>query len=99
MTQPRLSACLITFNEERNVLDCLESIKWADEIVVVDSYSADRTVELAARYTERVLQREWRGINEQRQFCLEQATGDWVLCVDADERVDPVGEFTICLKP
>jgi len=89
MTQPRLSACLITFNEERNVLDCLESIKWADEIVVVDSYSADRTVELAARYTERVLQREWRGINEQRQFCLEQATGDWVLCVDADERVTP----------
>ena len=81
--------CVITLNEEDNLRDCLESVKWADEIVLVDSFSTDRTLEIAREYTDRILQREWNGINDQRQFCLDQATHEWALCVDADERVSP----------
>jgi glycosyltransferase involved in cell wall biosynthesis len=89
MARPTVSACVITLNEEANIRDCLDSVRWADEIVLVDSFSTDRTVEIAREYTDRVFQRTWNGINEQRQFCLEQATGDWVFCIDADERVTP----------
>ena len=85
----RVSVSLITFNEESNVRACLESAKWADEIVVVDSFSTDATQAIAREYTDRVIEREWRGINDQRQFALEQCSGPWVLCIDADERVTP----------
>ena len=87
--RPRISVCLITKNEEAHVRECLESVDWADEIVVVDSFSTDRTVEMARTFTDKVVQREWPGINAQRQFALEQATGEWVFCIDADERVSP----------
>jgi len=84
-----ISAVVICGNEEANIGDCLESVKWCDEIVVVDSMSADRTPEIARRYTKKVIQRPWPGYVAQKNFALEQATGDWVLSLDADERCTP----------
>ncbi|OAI53693.1 benzoate transporter [Betaproteobacteria bacterium SCGC AG-212-J23] len=84
-----LSAVLITRNAA-NVLDpCLESLAFADEIVIVDSGSTDRTAEIAREHGARVVQKEWLGFGRQKQFAVEQAKHDWVLCVDADERVSP----------
>src|SRR5262245_7975826 len=84
-----ISAVVICGNEEANLGDCLESVKWCDEIVVVDSMSADRTPEIARRYTQKVIQRPWPGYVAQKNFALEQATGDWILSIDADERCTP----------
>jgi glycosyltransferase involved in cell wall biosynthesis len=84
--RPTLSALVVCGNEAHNIADCLESVAWCDEIVVVDSFSTDGTLEIARRYTGRVFQRAWPGFIEQKQFALEQATGDWVLNLDADER-------------
>lgn len=90
MAAPRLSAILITRNEERDLPGCLESLRGlADEIVVVDSGSTDRTREIARRHTGKVFEHEFSGYGPQKQFALEQAAGDWVLNVDADERVSP----------
>jgi len=84
-----LSAVLITRNAA-NVLDtCLESLAFVDEIVLVDSASSDGTIEIAARHGARVVQKEWLGFGRQKQFAVEQAAHDWVLCLDADERVSP----------
>lgn len=84
-----LSAVLITRNAA-NVLDtCLESLAFVDEIVVVDSSSSDGTIQIAARRGARVVQKEWLGFGRQKQFAVEQAAHDWVLCLDADECVSP----------
>jgi len=88
-TRPSISVSVITFNEEDNLRACLDSVTWADDIVVVDSFSTDATLDIAREFTDRIHQRAWNGINEQRQFALEQCRGDWVLCLDADERVTP----------
>jgi glycosyltransferase involved in cell wall biosynthesis len=85
----KVSACIITFNEERNLRECLESVKWADEIVVIDSGSTDATVAIAKEYTERVYVRDWPGHVAQKNRALEAAANDWVFCIDADERVTP----------
>jgi glycosyltransferase involved in cell wall biosynthesis len=82
-----LSAVLITRNAAALLEPCLESLAFADEIVVVDSASSDATAELAARQGARVVQKEWLGFGRQKQFAVEQAGNDWVLCLDADERV------------
>ena len=84
-----LSVVLITRNAAAQLADCLASVAFADEVVVVDSGSSDGTAELAARYGARVLQKEWLGFGRQKQFAVEQAAHDWVLCLDADERVSP----------
>jgi glycosyltransferase involved in cell wall biosynthesis len=85
----QLSAVLITRNAA-NVIDaCLESLAFADDVVLVDSASSDGTQEIAARRGARVVQKEWLGYGRQKQFAVEQARHDWVLCVDADERVSP----------
>jgi glycosyltransferase involved in cell wall biosynthesis len=84
---PRLSVCVITANEAERLRGCLESVAWADEIVVVDSESADKTVLMAREFTERVFVRPWPGFAAQKNFALSQATGDWLLSLDADERV------------
>jgi glycosyltransferase involved in cell wall biosynthesis len=91
LTAPRapLSAVLITRNAARVLPACLESIAFADEIVVVDSASTDGTQEIAQRHGARVVQKEWLGFGQQKQFAVEQAKHDWVLCLDADERVSP----------
>jgi len=84
-----VSAIVVCFNEEQNIGECLESLRWCDEIVVVDSFSSDRTVEISKRYTDRVMQRRWTGYRDQKAFAHSQASKDWVLLVDADERVTP----------
>lgn len=81
----KLSALVPTFNEERQIEACLRSLSFCDEIVLVDSYSTDRTVEIAARYTDRIFRRPWKGSNDQKDFARRQARGEWVLSVDADE--------------
>jgi glycosyltransferase involved in cell wall biosynthesis len=84
-----LSAVLITRNAASVVEPCLESLAFADEIVIVDSASSDGTQEIAGRHNARVVQKEWLGFGRQKQFAVEQAHHDWVLCLDADERVSP----------
>jgi glycosyltransferase involved in cell wall biosynthesis len=82
-----LSVVIITKNAASQLAACLESASFADEIVVVDSGSSDGTAELAAARGARVLQREWLGFGRQKQFAVESGRHDWVLCLDADERV------------
>jgi len=89
MNTPKLSVTIITFNEENNIRDCLESVKWPDEIIVVDSNSTDETVSICREYTDHVIQREWPGFLKQKQFAQEQTTGEWILNIDADERLSP----------
>jgi glycosyltransferase involved in cell wall biosynthesis len=84
-----VSALVITYNEENNIRRCLESLTFADEVVVVDSYSTDRTVEIAKCYTEKVFQREFKGFSDQRNAALKLAANDWVFIVDADEAATP----------
>ena len=84
-----LSVVIITFNEEANLPRTLESVKWADEIIVVDSLSTDRTVEIAKSYGAKVFVEPWKGFAAQKNSALEKATGDWILSLDADEEVSP----------
>jgi len=84
-----LSVVLITRNAAAQLPECLASVAFADEVVVVDSGSSDGTEALATRYGARVVAREWLGFGRQKQFAVEQAAHDWVLCLDADERVSP----------
>ena len=95
-----LSCVVVCHNEERNIRRCLESIKWCDEIVVVDSFSTDRTVEICREFTERVIQRPWPGYAEQKRFAVAQAHHDWVIYIDADEEVSPAlkGEIEAVLQ-
>ena len=83
----KLSAIVLTRNEERNIKDCLESLSWADEMLVVDSGSTDRTVTLAEKHGARVVIHPLTDFASQRNFAISQAKGDWVLFIDADERV------------
>jgi len=84
-----ISASIITLNEERNIRDCLESVDFCREKVVVDSQSTDRTREIAGELGARVYVRPFEGYWQQKQWALEQCTSEWVLCLDADERVTP----------
>ena len=85
----RLSAVIITRNEAANIAACLDSISFCDEIVVVDCGSDDGTVSLAEGKGARVLNHAWTGFGPQKNIALAHATGDWVLSIDADERVSP----------
>ncbi len=85
----KISACITACDEERNIRRCLESVKWADEIVVIDSFSKDRTVEICREYTDRVYQHEWLGYIGQKNLIKELAHGPWLLFIDADEEVSP----------
>ena len=85
----KLSVIVITKNEEHSIRDCLGSIVWADEIIVVDSGSIDNTVAISREYTDKVFVTDWPGFGEQKNRALEMATCDWVLSLDADERVTP----------
>lgn len=86
---PTLSVAIITKNEEANIRRCLESVKWADEIVVVDSGSADGTLDICREYGCRIIEHEWEGYAAQKNYALAQTTMDWVLSLDADEEVTP----------
>jgi glycosyltransferase involved in cell wall biosynthesis len=91
-----LSACIIAMDEEDRIGDCLASLAFCDEIVVVDSHSTDRTREVAASFGARVIERDWPGHVAQKEFAIRAAQHDWVLCLDADERLSPelAGEIT-----
>lgn len=83
----KVSVIITTYNEEINVAECIESVLWADEILLVDSFSTDRTVELARDYPIRILQREYFGSAAQKNWAIDRVEHDWVLIIDADERV------------
>ena len=84
-----LAALVITFDEEDRIADCLASVAFADEILVVDSGSTDRTVAIAHASGARVIVRDWPGYAAQKNYASEQVAADWILSVDADERVTP----------
>ncbi|HEX4846234.1 MAG TPA: glycosyltransferase family 2 protein [Geothrix sp.] len=85
----RHSVVIVTKNEEANLAACLESVAWADERIVVDSFSTDGTVAIAQARTPHVFIRAWKGYADQKNFGIDQAAGEWVLILDADERVSP----------
>jgi glycosyltransferase involved in cell wall biosynthesis len=84
-----LSIVIITLNEEANLPRTLESVKWADEIVVLDAGSTDRTREIAESFHARFIVEPWKGFAAQKNSALQKATGDWLLSLDADEEVEP----------
>ena len=86
---PKVSVFMITFNNERTVEKALASVQWADEIVVVDSFSTDQTVEICQRFTPKVFQRKWTGHRDQYQYASDLTTNEWIMFVDADEEVPP----------
>ncbi len=83
----KISVAIITLNEEENIRACLESVLWADEILVSDSGSADRTVEICKEYGAKVFKDEWSGFGRQKNLIAGRAKNDWILNIDADERV------------
>jgi len=84
-----LSVIVITKNEERNIRSCLKSVQWADEIIVVDAGSLDRTVDIAKEFTQKIFSRPWDGYSAAKNFGLTQCTSEWIISLDADERVTP----------
>ena len=95
-----LSVAIIALNEEKNLRPCLESVKWAKEVVVCDSGSTDRTLAIAAEHGARTFQDPWRGFSAHKNLALERCTQPWILVLDADERVPPElqGEIDAVLR-
>lgn len=91
-----LSAVIITLNEEMDIADCIESVSWCKEILVVDSGSSDKTIQIAASLGARVIHHDFRGFGAQKQFGVDSAKYDWILSIDADERVSP--ELRACIQ-
>jgi len=86
----KVSAIVLTKNEERNIEECLKAIKWCDEIIIIDDYSDDKTVEIAKKLGARVFKHHLNNdFAQQRNFALRKAKGEWVLFIDADERISP----------
>ncbi len=83
----KITAAIITFNEEGNIHAALESVKWADEIIVVDSGSSDKTVEICRSYTDKVFVNPWPGHVQQKNFAVDKSSNEWIISIDADERV------------
>ena len=87
MSRPRLSVVVVTLDEEERIRACLESVAWADELIVVDAESRDKTAAIARELTDHVFVRPWPGFAAQKNFGIEQARGEWILSLDADEVV------------
>jgi glycosyltransferase involved in cell wall biosynthesis len=85
----KISAKINVFNEEANIATVCETVAWVDEIVVCDSNSTDRTVEIARRYTDKIFNREFRGYKDKHEYSDSMTTGDWILWMDADEIITP----------
>ena len=84
---PRESVIIIALNQEDNIVPCLETVRWADDIVIVDSGSEDRTLERARDFTDRIFTISWPGFGAAKNYALNQARGDWIFSLDTDERV------------
>lgn len=84
-----LSVVIITHNEEDNIKECLESVQWADEVIVVDSDSTDKTEEICGDFGVHFIKEPWKGFAKQKNSAIEKATRDWILSLDADERITP----------
>ena len=99
-TLPTAACVVITKNEEANIQDCLRSVQWANELIVVDAESCDKTVELARACGAKVSVRPWPGFGLQKNFGMAEASSDWILILDADERVTEElrGEVRTCLE-
>ncbi|MBK8554207.1 MAG: glycosyltransferase family 2 protein [Ignavibacteria bacterium] len=82
----KVSALIICKNEENNIDECLKSVQWCDEIILVDSHSTDNTLTIAKKHTERIFQKEWKGFAEQRKYALSLVNTEWIFSLDADER-------------
>lgn len=91
----RISATIITFNEQRNLPRVMESLRCCDEVVVVDSGSTDHTVEIAGKFGARVIESPWPGYAKQKNLAAEQAANDWILSLDADEALSEALEGEI----
>jgi len=87
--RPPVSGCIVTLNEEDRIIECVRSLDWCDEVIVVDSHSTDQTRALAAAHGARVIERDWPGFGAQKEFAVRSAAHDWVMCLDADERLSP----------
>jgi len=85
-----LSVVVIVKNEEKNIARCLESVKWADEIIVVDDYSADKTAEICKKYTQNVYQNKFVNYSLQKKFAFSKATKEWIISLDADEVITDI---------
>ncbi len=86
---PKLSVYMITYNNERTVEKALRSVTWADEIIVVDSFSHDKTVEICRKFTNKVFQRRWPGHRDQYQHAADLTKNEWIMFIDADEEIPP----------
>ena len=84
-----ISCFVITLNEEKNIRRCLESLRWCNEVIIIDSGSTDRTLEIAREYTDKILHNKWNGFVAQKRFGLTACQNEWVLNLDADEEVSP----------
>lgn len=84
-----ISVCILTFNNDRTIERCLASLQWADEVVIVDSYSTDDTLEICRRYTDQIYQRKWTSHQDQYRYAADLTSNRWVMFVDADEEVPP----------
>jgi glycosyltransferase involved in cell wall biosynthesis len=85
----KISCIVITKNEEKNIADCLESVKWADEIIIVDSYSEDKTCKIASQFTSKIFSIDSDSFAEKRKYSFTLARNEWILFLDADERISP----------
>jgi glycosyltransferase involved in cell wall biosynthesis len=95
-----ITAIIPTLNEAHNIADAIASLSFADEIIVIDSYSEDNTVEIASRHGVRILQRQFDNFSNQKNFAIDQASHDWIFVLDADERVSPDlrNEILACVR-
>lgn len=82
-----IAAVIIAYNEEKNIKKCLESVKWADEIIVVDSFSTDKTFSISKKYADKVFNIKWMGFSKTKNFGISKARSEWILSLDADEIV------------
>ncbi|MCX7833451.1 MAG: glycosyltransferase family 2 protein [Ignavibacteria bacterium] len=80
-----ISALVICKNEQKIIRNCLESIKWADEIIIIDSFSTDDTIKICSEYTSKIYQKNWEGFANQKFFGVSKCNGEWIFSIDADE--------------
>lgn len=87
MEKNKISVIILTLNEEKDLPGCLESVKWADEIVIIDSFSSDKTIEIAKRFKCKIFQKKFEGFGELKNYAISKTSNKWILNLDADERV------------